>query len=90
MPCIKVITRMVVVMVMMMMMIIIIIIIISKGLEIDISRMWKVRTKTVPVILGGLGTIKKGLDQNLQLLQGHRSVTEQLQITVMSTAHCMH
>jgi len=35
--------------------------------------MWKVRTKIVSVIIGALGTIKKGLDQNLQLLPGHLS-----------------
>ena len=28
-----------------------------KDLEIEVSRMWKVRTKTVPVITGALGTI---------------------------------
>jgi len=37
-----------------------------KDLEIEFSRMWKVRTKIVPVITGALGTIKNGLDQNLQ------------------------
>ena len=48
--------------------------------------MWKVRTKTVPVITGVLGIIKKGLDHNLQLLPGHLPATERL-ITLMSTAH---
>jgi hypothetical protein len=44
--------------------------------------MWKVRKKTVPVIIGALGTIKKGVDQHLQVLPG------QLQrITPMSPAH---
>jgi len=33
--------------------------------------MWKVKMKTVPVIIAALGTIKKGLDQKLQLLPGH-------------------
>jgi hypothetical protein len=51
-----------------------------------INRMWKVRTKIVPVIIGALGTIKKGLDQNLQLLSGHLSDIELQKIT-MSTAH---
>jgi hypothetical protein len=32
-----------------------------KDLEMEISRLWKVRIKTVPVIPGALGTIKKGL-----------------------------
>jgi hypothetical protein len=52
--------------------------------------MWKVRTKTVPVITGALGTIKRGLDQNLQLLPGHRSATELQKFTLMSTAHIIH
>ena len=38
--------------------------------------MLKVRTKIVPVIFGTLATIKKGLNQNLQLLPGHPSATE--------------
>ena len=45
------------------------------------------RTKIVPVIIGALGTIKKGLDQNLQLLLCHPSVTELQKVTLMSTAH---
>ena len=58
-----------------------------KDLEIEISSMWKVRTKIVPVRIGALGTIKKGLDQNLHLLPGHRSVIEIQKITLMSTTH---
>jgi hypothetical protein len=49
--------------------------------------LWKVRTKVVPVILGALGTIEKGLDQNLQLLPRHSSDTEAQKITLMTTAH---
>ena len=40
-------------------------------LEINVSRMWNVRTKVMPVIIGALATIEKGSDQNLQLLAGH-------------------
>ena len=47
-----------------------------KVLEIDVSRMWKLRTKIVPVIIGALETIKNGLDMKLHLLPGHRSATE--------------
>jgi hypothetical protein len=49
--------------------------------------MWKVRIKTVPVIIGALETIKKGLDQNLQVLQGHPSAIGLQKITPVSTAH---
>jgi len=44
-----------------------------KDLEIEVSRMWKLRTKIVPVIIVALGTIKKESVQNLQLLPGHPS-----------------
>jgi len=60
----------------------------TKDLEIKVRRMWKAGIKIVPVINGALGTIKKGLDQNLQLLPGdpvnHR-VTED-----NTSQHCTH
>ena len=59
----------------------------GKEMEIEVGRMWKVRTKIVSVIIGTLGTIKKGLDQNLQLLPGHPSATDLQKITLMNTAH---
>jgi len=43
--------------------------------------MWKIKIKIVPVITGALGTIKKGLDQNLLLLPGHLSTSELQQIS---------
>jgi hypothetical protein len=39
-----------------------------KDIEIEVSRIRKVRTKILAIIIGPLGTIKKGLDQNLQLI----------------------
>jgi hypothetical protein len=55
--------------------------------DIEFSRMLEVRAKLVPLITGALGTMKKGLDQNLQLLPGHLSATELQKVTIMSTAH---
>ena len=49
--------------------------------------MWNVRTKIVPIVTGALGTIKKGLDQKLQLFPGHPWAIELQKITLMSTAH---
>jgi hypothetical protein len=49
--------------------------------------MWKVRTQTVPVIIGAMGTIKKGLDQKFQVLTGHPSAIGLQKITPISTAH---
>jgi hypothetical protein len=47
--------------------------------------MWKVRKKIVPDVSAALGTIKKGLDQNLQLLPGHLLARELQKITLVST-----
>jgi hypothetical protein len=58
--------------------------------EIKVNRMWKVRTKIVPIIIGATGTIKKGLGHNLQLLPGHPSAIELQKVTLMSTAHIIH
>jgi hypothetical protein len=41
----------------------------------------------VLVITGALGIIKKGFDQNLQLLPGHPSAIELQNFTLMSTGH---
>jgi hypothetical protein len=57
-----------------------------KDLEFEVSVMWKVRIKTVLVVIGVLGTTEEGLYQNLHLSSFHPSVIV-LQITLMSTAH---
>jgi hypothetical protein len=56
-------------------------------LEIEVSRMLKVRTEAVPFIIGALGTNKKGSDQNLQLLPFYPSARELQKITQTNTAH---
>jgi hypothetical protein len=49
-----------------------------------------VKTKILLVIIGALGALKKGLDENRQLLPGHQSASELQKITLMSTAHIIH
>jgi len=56
----------------------------------EVSRMWKLGAKIVPVITAALGTIKNRLYQNIQLLPGHLLPTEMQNITLMSTEHIIH
>jgi len=51
-----------------------------KDLDVKFSRMWKVGTKIVPVIIGALAKIKKILDQILQLFPA----IEPQKVTIMS------
>jgi hypothetical protein len=64
--------------------------IIFKDHEFEVSGVWKMRTKIVPLIIGASATIKKGLDQDHQLLPSHLPTIELQKITLMSTAHIIH
>ena len=57
-----------------------------QDLEIELRRMWNVRTKIV-LIMRTLGAMQKRLERNLQLLPGHPSAIELQKIKLMSTAH---
>jgi len=52
--------------------------------------MWKVKTKIVPIVIGALGTIKKGLEQDFQLFSGHLWAIELQKITLVYAAHSIH
>jgi hypothetical protein len=49
-----------------------------------------VRTKIVPVIVGALGSIKKGIDQKIQLLPVHPSATDLQKIILISTGYIIY
>ena len=60
-----------------------------KDLEIEIQRMWKLRTSTVPVIVGALGMIKKGCQKHLNTIPGEPQLQEIQKIVLTSTAHIL-
>ena len=47
-----------------------------KDLEIKTTRMGGMRTETVPVIVGALGLIREGMDQNLGKLPGASNINK--------------
>ena len=59
-----------------------------KDLIIEIQRMWNVKTKVIPVIIGATGAILKSLRQYLSNIPG-KGETEELQkrTAVLGTAH---
>ena len=65
-------------MMMMMMIIIIIIIIISIIIIILIQRMWNVKTKVIPAIIGATGTISKTFRKYVSNIPGNHEVKELL------------
>ena len=47
-----------------------------KTITIEIQRMWNVKAKVMPVIIGATGTISKSLRQYLSNIKGKREIKE--------------
>ena len=60
-----------------------------KDLEIETARMWGLRTESVPIIVGALGLIKEGMDQNSGNIPGASTIRELQKIIVLRTAHIL-
>ena len=58
-----------------------------KDLEIEVERMWGLKTTAVPVVMGALGTIKKDMESYSNKIPGNINIHELQKITLLSTAH---
>jgi hypothetical protein len=57
------------------------------SLCIEIQRMWNMKCMIIPVIIGAIGVVTKGLKTNLEAITGKQS-TDSLQTTaVLGTSH---
>ena len=39
-----------------------------KDPDLEIQKVWQMKTEVIPVVVGGLGTVKKGLVENIEKL----------------------
>ena len=60
-----------------------------KDLEIETTKMWQLKTTTIPVVVGALGVIKKGVDRYLSMIPGNPSLYEIQKIVLTGTAHIL-
>ena len=51
--------------------------------------MWRLKTTTVPVVMGPLGTIKKDMQNYADKFPGNINIHELQKITLLSTAHLL-
>ena len=58
-----------------------------KDLTIEIRRMWKVKTRVIPVIIGATGTISKSFRKYISNIPGNNEVKELQKIAILGTAH---
>ena len=60
-----------------------------KDLTIEIQRMWNVKTRVIPVIIGATGTISKSFRKYLSDIPGNYDVKELQKTAILGTAHVM-
>ena len=58
-----------------------------KDLTIEIQRMWNVKTKVIPVIIGATGTISKSFRKYVSNIPENHEVKELQKTAILGTAH---
>ena len=60
-----------------------------KDLTIEIQRMWNVKTRVIPVIIGATGTISKSFRKYVSDIPGNYDVKELQKTAILGTAHIL-
>ena len=60
-----------------------------KDLTIEIERMWNVKTRVIPVIIGVTGTISKSFRKYVSDIEGNHDVNELQKTAILGTAHIL-
>jgi hypothetical protein len=60
-----------------------------KDLTIEIQRMWNVKTKVTPVIIGATGTVSKSYRKYLSSVPGKHDIKELHKTAILGTAHTL-
>jgi len=60
-----------------------------EDLSIEIQRMWNVKTKVIPVVIGATGTISKSIRKYVSNIAGKHEVKEIQKTAILGTAHIL-
>ena len=60
-----------------------------KDLELEIQRTWHMKTIVIPVVVGALGTVKKGMIENIEKVSKRANVTEIQKICMLGSARIL-
>jgi hypothetical protein len=60
-----------------------------KDLTIEIQRMWNVKTRVIPVVIGATGTISKSFRKYVSNIPGNHEVRELQKTAILGTAHIL-
>ena len=60
-----------------------------KDLTIEMQRVWNVKTKMIPAIIGAIGTISKSFRKYVSNIPGKHEVKELQKTAILGTAHIL-
>jgi hypothetical protein len=60
-----------------------------KNIRTEIQRMWNVKTRVIPVIIGATGTISKSFRKYLSTVPENHDVRELQKTAILGTAHIL-
>ena len=60
-----------------------------KDLTIEIQRMWIVKTRVIPVVIGATGSISKSFRKYVSDIPGNHDIKELQKTAILSTAHIL-
>ena len=60
-----------------------------KDLEIEVTKMWEMKTSTVPIVIGALGLVKEGLEKYASQIPGYIRIEELQKIALLGSAHIL-
>jgi hypothetical protein len=60
-----------------------------KDLTVEIERMWNVKARAIPVIIGAIGTISISFRKYLSSIPGNHEVRELQKTAILGTAHIL-
>ena len=60
-----------------------------KDLELEIQRMWQMKTEVIPMVVGALGTVKKGMVENIKKVSERAAVTEIQKICMLGSVRIL-
>ena len=60
-----------------------------KDLELEIQGMWQMKTEVIPEVVGALGTVKKGMVENIKKVLERATVTDVQKICMLGFARIL-
>ena len=60
-----------------------------KKLEIERTNIWGMKTQIVPVVIGALGVVKKGIERQIDKIMGNINVAELQKIALLGSMYIL-